>query len=243
MDIGRYEHNSGRSIESSIPATSQVESQHSAIIERNQQWHNLFSEMWSSIHSTLRLSTPQYNNVYKYVSWGRCWGLEGNDLFPASEQVLVLFVTWLARTISYPAIKAYLNSVIAAHESGGLFDTKDRIKKMRTLQVLKKSLKTSLGNRSNVRRKQALTEHQMGQLGQLQAKIWHQQDNDDWHCALVIFILSFWSGLRADNTVLTSNHNKYDPHRHLNYGALKFNKAVIEGTLDKHKTMAKMAKL
>ena len=71
----------------------------------------------------------------------------------------------------------------------------------------------------------------MQKIAMLQNTWWEGQLADIWHCTASLFLLSFWSGLRADNMVLTTNHNVYDQERHINISCLRESKDSIQGSL------------
>ena len=79
----------------------------------------------------------------------------------------------------------------------------------------------------------------MQKIGTFQDTWWKGQLPDIWHCTASLFLLSFWSVLRADNVVLTTNHNVGEA---LEYKLFEGSKDSIQGSLGKHKTMEKMKK-
>jgi len=142
------------------------------------------------------LDNKKKSKMLNFIHWGLSWGILEEQIIPAAEQTLILYVTWLARTLTPSSIRGYLAVAVELQLRSGYLEFKETYKSMSRLKQVMDAIHKQLAHRTGKQKKAALEPKVISQMAEL---LYEPESKNVMKVAITAFLVSFWSTLRADN--------------------------------------------
>eukprot|EP01089_Gocevia_fonbrunei_P015040 TRINITY_DN42_c0_g1_i1.p1 TRINITY_DN42_c0_g1~~TRINITY_DN42_c0_g1_i1.p1 ORF type:complete len:101 (+),score=13.82 TRINITY_DN42_c0_g1_i1:232-534(+) len=90
-----------------------------------------------------------------FLKWGLSCGFSSKELIPPSENTLMLYATWMARSLAPATISANVRAR-DLQEKAAFKDFKEEFKEMKTLEIAMQSIRKTHYSRTGKNKKAAI---------------------------------------------------------------------------------------